>query len=143
MNIDLYANPNIILLRTLSFRNVWLGTLSASISTILSKYIIYRDKIEFRETEREYEDKDNIDMLLDYLHKQGDMWSNKERKEREINETIILLSKDKDISKVEKIVGDLTGVLNNVKNKNIKEPEKLRFYSNLFNESSENSSCTT
>ncbi len=125
MNTNLYANPDVIKSRNPSSRNVWLGTLSSAIAVILGKYIICGDKIEFKETSREYGDKDNIDKLIDYLHKQGEMWINKEGK---INETISLLSKDKDVSKVEKIVEDLTEVFNNVKNKSVKNPKKLINY---------------
>ncbi len=135
MNPNLYADPNMILSRTPSSRNVWLGTLSSSIAVILSKYVV-----EFKETGENkriigYRDVENIDKFLDYIKEYGKIrkgFGFYTNKEKEINETISLLSKDNDISKIEEIITDLTEVLSNVKNKIIKEPRMLIFYSHLF-----------
>ena len=130
MNTDLYASPEEIKMRMPLKRNVWLGTLTNSIVVILKRYMIDRDSFELEETKGlEYGDKEKIDKFLAYLHKQGRMW---EGKSYEINETITLLSKDKNISGVEKIINDLTEVLINVKNKKIENPEKLIPYFNIF-----------
>lgn len=141
MDPNLYASPSEISMRMPPERNVWLATVSVSIPVILGRYMLYGEKFELRDERERSGDSDaeTIDKFLNYLHKQGKMWVGKTN---EINKTITLLSKDKDVSKVEHIINDLTNVLNNVRNKKIKGSFKklekeLGPYFNLFNALSE------
>ena len=157
MNSYLYASPEEMGRRQTFQMNSHMSTVSVSLATILGKYMAYKDSFELR---KGYNlELETINNFLSYLNLArkfiscvDDVVSCLKSKDKGIKvkyffvkeyaveaprafNTITLLEKDNDGNpeKIGKIINDLENILIGIKNKTIKEPEKLIPYFHMFN----------